>query len=547
MRNLTAGNKMKFTMFTFIVIVILAIIIGGLMIVLGNEKEKYQVESTAFIYDSNYDYIELENAAVISKKWTGNYYLKENTTKKEYKLGENVVSYDANKKSINLYGTFYQVLNGGDIKKLNGYNKVNSSSESRFYKIADRKYLIVADSIYNDIGSIDISNYLIIVMDKSGNALLLNNQIDVKTINEIKLTTKDFTFDVANEKLIFNNEEINLKKIIGSTNEYVAKEEENVIEEEKEEEKQSEQAQNPVIISGGGTTTNIDTTTSTIINNSEANNSQVNNSQVNNSEVNNSEANNSQSSTNSESSNNKNNNSEIVSKLNEWTDNVKRAFEAVFNKSDDDSTSEDGSGLSKSIVLNKVDSGTTHININYTVNDPDGEYNVVYVKILEGTNLIKTISLDKNGNTCKIEDLKPGTNYTIEMGYRIIYSNATTVDAVEDSMVVKTNKLSEDLKFIKVTSDRIYYNLKLDGSYIYGEGSSVNPKIRVYINDSTDYIEEIDITSSKINSAITASGYTGYIDNDSIKDANYITIKLEDTYYNGSMVKTNLKAKMVNY
>ena len=537
MRNLTAGNKIKFTMFTFIVIVILAIITGGLIIVLGNEKEKYQVESTAFIYDSNYDYIELENAAVISKKWTGNYYLKENLTKKEYKLGENVVSYDSNKKSVNLYGTFYQVLTGGDIKKINGHNRANSSSESKFYKIADRKYLIVADSIYNDLGSLDISNYLIIVMDKSGNALLLNNQIDVKTINKIKLTTKDFTFDVANEKLIFNDEEINLKKIIGSTNEYVAKEE-NVIEEEKntEDENDNKQTQNPVVISGGGgttTTTNVQKDTTTIINNTGSNNSQNNGSSDNGNNNNNSSNNNSGS---------------IVSKLNEWTGNVQKAFEAIFNKPEDVPTSENGSGLSKSIVLNKVDSGTTYININYTVNDPDGEYNVVYIKVLEGANLIKTISLDKNGNTCKIDDLKPGTNYTVEMGYRIIYSNASTIDTVEDSMVVKTNKLSKDLRFVKVTSDKIYYNLKLDGSYIYGEGSSIKPKIRVYVNDSADFIEEIDITSSKVNSAITSSGYTGYIDNTGdVKNASEITIKLEDTYYNGSQVKTNLKAKIVNY
>ena len=84
MRNLTAGNKMKFTMFTFIIIVILMILVGALVIVLKNGNEKYPVEKTAFMYDHNYGYIELENPALISKKWTGDYYLKEEVTNKEY-------------------------------------------------------------------------------------------------------------------------------------------------------------------------------------------------------------------------------------------------------------------------------------------------------------------------------------------------------------------------------------------------------------------------------------------------------------------------------
>lgn len=44
------------------------------------------------------------------------------------------------------------------------------------------------------------------------------------------ISTDDFKFDVANEILTYNDENINLKKIIGSTNEYVKREEENTTE-----------------------------------------------------------------------------------------------------------------------------------------------------------------------------------------------------------------------------------------------------------------------------------------------------------------------------
>ena len=39
------------------------------------------------------------------------------------------------------------------------------------------------------------------------------------------INTQTFSFDVANEKLIYNEKEIDLKKIIGSTNQYIEPEE----------------------------------------------------------------------------------------------------------------------------------------------------------------------------------------------------------------------------------------------------------------------------------------------------------------------------------
>ncbi len=66
-----------------------------------------------------------------------------------------------------------------------------------------------------------------VIIDKLGNALLLNNEINAKTINEMIISTDEFSFDVANESLVYDNENIDLKKIIGSTNEHVKQEKEN--------------------------------------------------------------------------------------------------------------------------------------------------------------------------------------------------------------------------------------------------------------------------------------------------------------------------------
>ena len=120
----------------------------------------------------------------------------------------------------------FKVLLDGQVEKYSKDTTIKNTSEDAFYKIADREYLMISNSIKNESGSISTSKYLYIIIDKSGNTLLLNNEIYARTINPIVLSTSSYRFDIANEKLIVGNEEINLKDIIGSTNEYVEKEEE---------------------------------------------------------------------------------------------------------------------------------------------------------------------------------------------------------------------------------------------------------------------------------------------------------------------------------
>ena len=68
---------------------------------------------------------------------------------------------------------------------------------------------------------ISTKDYLIVDIDKSGNALLLNHELNVKVLSTIKLKTDSYTFDVANERLLVGENIIDLKKINGSSNQYV--------------------------------------------------------------------------------------------------------------------------------------------------------------------------------------------------------------------------------------------------------------------------------------------------------------------------------------
>lgn len=521
MRNLAAGNKMNFTIFTFLVVAILIILVCAITIVLRTEKEEYQVNSTAFIYDNDYNYIDLENTAVISKKWTGNYYLKEDITNSEYKLGKYAISYEKNKKSVDLFGEFYQVLKGGNISKISGYNTINSSSEDKFYKIDDRKYLIIARNIENDTGSLSTGNYLMIIVDKLGNALLLNNEINAKTINEMIITTDGFSFDVANEILTFDEEKINLKKIIGSTNEYKPTEENKVEENDTEENKEEENKENNVLVVGG-TTTNTTTTN----NNSTSTNIIQNGTNINAGNVNN---------------NTSEEDRSWVDSLNGWIGNVSDAFESIYNKGNKDDNKDEDTEY-KTLALNSVIAGTTYIDINYTINDPENKYNVVYAVVSDGSN-VKNISLDKNATTYRLTGLTPDRDYTVQLGYKIIYSDATSKDTVEDSMTTRTTRPTESLKVTKVSLDKVYYTLKLDSSFVYDKGAKIN----FYINDIKDETLTITLSESQLETA-ASNGYSNSIKiPDEYLRESSITIKLEETKYSGKIVNTNVKTRIINY
>ena len=537
MRNLASGNKINFTVFTFVVILILVILVCAVVIVLGYEKEEYQVKQSAFIYDNKYNYIELENPAVISKKWTGNYYLKEDISDKEYKLGDYAISHDVNSTALDLFGTFFQVLNGANVDKITGYNTINQSTEDKFYKIDDRKYLIVARDIQNNTGSLSTNNYLIIIIDKLGNALLLNNTTNVKTINEMIITTNDFSFDVANEILTYGEEKIDLKKIIGSTNEYVQTEEENV-------ENTNAEETNMVVADGNTTTitnnnsssTTTNSSTSTITSTVTGNTGSINagNIEQNNTAGENTEGN---------LGGNTNNDYSWVDSLNDWIGNVADAFENIYNNNKNDGK-DDESTLNKSIALNSIQAGTTYIDINYTINDPENKYNVVYATVTDGTQSYN-ISLDKSASTYRLTELMPNTNYTISIGHKIIYADATSKDTIEDSMTTKTLNPSENINVTKVSLENIYYTLKLDSSFVYDAGA----EIKIYVDGE----EESGLGKTLTASDLETAASKGYSQNFKIP-AKYlstpgtsITIKLEDTKHNGQNIDTNISTTIINY
>lgn len=493
MRALAAGNKKRFALFAIIIITIIILLITSLRLALKHEPEQYKIESNITLYDSDYVPIKTEEEATINKKWDGNYYLTLNNSKSTYKLNKKVVSFNETKSKVTLYGEVFKVLFDGQVEKYVKDTEIKNNSGDQFYKIADRQYLLISDSIRNESGSISTSKYLYVIIDKSGNTLILNNQIYAKTINPIVLTTSSYKFDIANEKLIVGSNEIDLKKIIGSSNEYKEKEPEEDTNEDKEDSKdkvEHEQNNN----NNGNQNSNIQNGEGTAVGNQNTQNNQNNNS-------------------NSGS-------------------NVQGGGQSGgITNSNTNKTP-----LSKSVSLRGAIATSSYIDIEYAVQDPEHKYQTVYA-FVEAVGYENIIALDKNATTYRLTDLEPNTEYKITLGYKQITADNEIEDQIEDVLSVRTTRINAKLDITKVLAgkQKVYFNLKLDQNYAFDYA-----KVALYV----DGMKESDLVVN-LTEAVKQNGWSNVLTFENY--GSEIVLQVEGTSHDGTPVSTNIQAKYRNY
>lgn len=493
MRALAAGNKKRFALFAIIIITIIILLITSLRLALKHEPEQYKIESNITLYDSDYVPIKTEEEATINKKWDGNYYLTLNNSKSTYKLNKKVVSFNETKSKVTLYGEVFKVLFDGQVEKYVKDTEIKNNSGDQFYKIADRQYLLISDSIRNESGSISTSKYLYVIIDKSGNTLILNNQIYAKTINPIVLTTSSYKFDIANEKLIVGSNEIDLKKIIGSSNEYKEKEPEEEPEEDTNEDKEDskdkvEHEQNNN--NNGNQNSNIQNGEGTAVGNQNTQNNQNNNS---------------------------NSGSNVQG--------------GGITNSNTNKTP-----LSKSVSLRGAIATSSYIDIEYAVQDPEHKYQTVYA-FVEAVGYENMIALDKNATTYRLTDLEPNTEYKITLGYKQITADNEIEDQIEDVLSVRTTRINAKLDITKVLAgkQKVYFNLKLDQNYAFDYA-----KVALYV----DGMKESDLVVN-LTEAVKQNGWSNVLTFENY--GSEIVLQVEGTSHDGTPVSTNIQAKYRNY
>lgn len=419
-------NKVQYIIISVTTLLIIAMFIIVVIHYNKYDSNTYKVAEGSRTYDTENNLIDVKKNAVLKMEHDGNYRLSiiDDMLRVTYNLGSNAIINNETSSDLYLYGVFYQVLTNGTVNKINKQNVVSKIEGAQFFKISDRKYLVVDKAINSSDGSIKTRDYLIIELDKNGNSKLYNNYINVKTINPIIISTSTYDFDVANELLISNKTTIDLKRVIGSSNIY--------------KKKTNEEDDNSTI-----DPETINSTTDLLMAQNEELRDQLEKEQ----DYYNSYFNTLKSTVNnlSESLNESNKKAaDLQSELNDTKKSVKN------------------NQTQKWLSLGIIQNGVSNITVNYNVFDPNNEYETVYLYVNDSKQF-----LDKSKTSILVRNLTPNTPYQIRLAYTL---KNTPGEVIEDVIDVTTEKPKYILNITKKGLNKLYYTLDVDKNYVCSTG-----------------------------------------------------------------------------
>lgn len=472
MRKYDSKNKRNIGIIIGICILFAVIFSYFLLKEIKVSKIRYELEKSTVLFDIDKNNILLNETGVIKKKWNQKYFL---TYKEEqYNIGTHVVAFNNDETTLYLYGEFYQINSNSEVDITKEETIINNLGISRFYKIADRKYLLVDQNIRTPDDSLKTTNYLIVELDKQGNAILYNNSLNFKVFSATKILTSGYTFDIANELLIFPNEEVDLKKIIGSTNQYK--------EEEPKDDNPNANPDDPTGEGGGGAGGNG-------LPGGNGDGTGGGNGQGNQNPP-----------TNNDTGENPNN-------------------DITVNKPGSGEEITPGEIINQTSYTSiiRVVPYTNSISIDYVIYDKKEEYISTFIEIRSKDGL-NVVHLPKNSTNITLTKLRPGTDYELTFKYTHTVEDVVKEETI-DIQSVKTLIPTITLTGTKVTNKKIHYKIELS-SYNIDQAF-----LRLYINGEKQQIDQL-IVGNNIKGEIDLSGI--YFPSNT-----FVELKLEDIYVDG--------------
>lgn len=218
MRKYDIKNKRNIGIIIGISIIIIIMFSLVIKFFLSLNKEEYTISKGNIVFDKDKTIIKLNSEGKIKTKWKGEYYLTYDG--KDYELGNTAIAFNEETTEIKLYGRYYEISSGSEINITSNETIIKNSLLTKFYKLSDRKYLIIDKEIKSADNLLSTTDFLLVELDKAGNATLTNHKVNLKTFSETEIITSNYTFDIANEILTYGSDKIDLRKIIGSSNNY---------------------------------------------------------------------------------------------------------------------------------------------------------------------------------------------------------------------------------------------------------------------------------------------------------------------------------------
>lgn len=503
MRKLNTKNKTYILALSFLVLLILVVVGIFIFNKIKDMNIRYDIDASSYVYNSKNELLHL-NKTYAKKDLLGTYYVMDDDSKIE--IGKTATILRKNTKEVQLLGNYYEIKDNGEIDKLSGENIVSSVIKPHYYKISDRKYLIIAPEIKSEDGSLNTNNYLLINIDKKGNAYLYNHEVNIKTFSLLKLISGEYVFNVNEETLAKNDQIINLAKINGSTNEYIA----------------SDNALGGGSGSGDGSASGEGGTGEGTGSGGGAGGS-GSGSGGGAGSGSGSEGNGSEGTGTGATGNAGGGTTQVPEQETETIYTTKVEIDKVVSES----------YIYRKTTILEVNTDVTEAKINYVIYDPLDEYAGVYVAVYQvGGSLVDSYQLKKDETEFLVKDLEVATDYDFRFYYSYVDTKGETQNVTFDNVRVTTKSIKGEISLEKVSQKDVTYIVKIDNDFVLDSAN-----ISIYVDDQLVGTKSINTTS-----AASKNGFKDTFVYD-FSGKHFVVLKISDCKYKNSNINIDATYK----
>ena len=215
-RKLSSKVKKSFGIFSGVVLAGMGGMGGAVVRAAGTVSDQYAMEIGSLVYDNAYSRINLEGNGEVHRELNGIWNLKVDGGEK-FDLGKKTVAYEPQSWSPKVFGGGWQFKEDGTVVKLSNFEEI-PLTESGFIKLSDRKYVLVGDDIHDASGKVTADGFLYIIADKAGNAHMMNDVMNVTSMDEMILNEGDFQYNIAEETLALGENVVDLQSVMSALN-----------------------------------------------------------------------------------------------------------------------------------------------------------------------------------------------------------------------------------------------------------------------------------------------------------------------------------------
>ncbi len=214
-RKFRRGTWIVFCLLAVVIVAAFGVMSFAAMSTVAARAPSIPLEPGSVIYDSTGSPVEITQLSQVEKK-NGMYYLKQGDS--TIPLGTNTLAHTPG--GIQVFGGGYRVESDGSLYSLSDMDIFGGYSDGAFFKMKDRRYIMVGNRIQDTKRVFTAGEYIYIAMDMVGNARLYSSDMSLKTTQPTVVKSGVFTFDIANEHLTIGTQSIDMGPLIGTTNTY---------------------------------------------------------------------------------------------------------------------------------------------------------------------------------------------------------------------------------------------------------------------------------------------------------------------------------------